>query len=226
MQSNIIGQSQISFAVLFTEVKMDNTDQNVNVGKYLKDIETIKSLLIEADEKPLIEYWAFITWGIFIIIGSIIQFFTAAYFSLTITDIIFKIWAPILAIAGLFETVAWIQKMAKESIPLLSKLSIKLFASCTLTIVVFIVLFNILINANLSEYLPVIVCFMIGTMFIIFGTLTYTPMLYFSSFLIIFGTVLYFINIQNEYMTLITGIVIAGTSITAGISSKINMREK
>jgi len=205
---------------------MDNTKQNVDVGKYLKDIETIKSLLIEADEKPLIEYWAFITWGIFIIIGSVIQFFTANYFSLNVTDIIFKIWVPIMAVAGIFETVAWIQKMAKESIPLFSKLSIKFFGSCTLICIIFIILLNIFIDAGLSEYLPVIICFMIGTFFILFGTLTYTPMLYFSSFIIIFGTVIYLMNIQNNIMSLITGIVIAGTFITAGITAKRNQKEK
>ena len=205
---------------------MDNKERDVNVGKYLKDIETIKSLLIEADEKPLIEYWAFITWGIFIIIGSIIEFIARKYFNFSIKEIIFEIWVPVIVIAGIFETIAWVRKTAKESIPLISKLSIKLFSGCTLIIVVFIILFNLLIKAGLAGYLPVFVSFMIGSFFIIFGVLTYTPILFYASFLIIYGTVIYFMNIQNEIMALITGIVIAGTFIIAGITTKIDQREK
>lgn len=201
-------------------------DKNQDISKYLNDINTIKSLLIKADEKPLIEYWAFITWGIFVILGTVIHFIVERYFNFTSVELIFEIWVPVIVIAGIFETIAWVQNTVKESIPLFSKLTIKLFGSCMLLSVVFIILFNFLLKEGLEGYLPEFLSFTVGAFFIMFAAISYTPLFIFASILIIYGTVLYFIDFQSDIISLVTGIVIAGNFIAAGIKVKSDTREK
>jgi hypothetical protein len=197
-----------------------------DIEKYLEDINTIKSLLIKADEKPLVEYWAFITWGIFIILGTIIHFIAEKYFSFTNVELTFEIWIPVMVVAGIFESIALVQNTNKESIPLVSRLSVKLFLAFILLSTIFIILFNMLLKEGLEGYIPEFLSFMVGAYFIIFATLSYTPIFLNASILIVYGTLLYFMDFQSDIISLVTGGVIAGNFIAAGIKLKLDLREK
>jgi hypothetical protein len=53
---------------------MKENSNSKSIEKYAKDIETIKSLLMQVEENPMIENWAFFTWGFLVLIGSLIHF--------------------------------------------------------------------------------------------------------------------------------------------------------
>lgn len=200
--------------------------KEADLNKYLQDIGTIKSLLLKTEENPMIEYWAFITWGLFIILGCILEFITVKYFDFTIIDAMYKIWLPVIIVAGILESIAWVIRTTKESLPLISKPILKFFGSYILIAIVYIVIFNLIMKTGLTDYFHVIMSLMVGTFFLLFGISAYTPMLFYACILILYGTVLYFTEIQNEIISLITGFIIAGSFIAAGITAKIDQREK
>ncbi len=95
---------------------MKEEQKTDDLKKYAEDIATIKSLLLDVEEKPMIETWAFFVWGGLILIGSLLHYFGIYHWGMELKAIGFKIWLPVLLASIFSETIAWITKMKKESL--------------------------------------------------------------------------------------------------------------
>ena len=94
---------------------MEENNDSRRIEKYVKDIETIKSLLMQVEDNPMIENWAFFTWGFLVLIGSLIHYYTIRFMQFSTAEVFLKVWVPIVLVAILLETIAWIKKMSRES---------------------------------------------------------------------------------------------------------------
>jgi hypothetical protein len=195
---------------------LSNPKQKKN---YLEDLQTIKDLLIEVEEKPMVESWAFFTWGFCCVVGSIGHFITERYFGFLALDLGLKVWLPVFLLGGFFETIAYIKRMNKESIPLFSKTMKKFILTFLVLIINFSVILCILIKTNAVFYLPVIIPLFIGLCFAFYAYVCATWMYYQAFFLILLSIFLFIFDIHRAYMVIVVGLGIAFSFLWGGLAS-------
>ncbi len=199
----------------------DNS-RDQDLSKYLKDIETIKDLLFEAEKKPLYEHWAFYAWGGLIILGSLIHFFTERHFNLTVTELFLKVWLPVILVAGFLELISFIRNMSKHSLSLFSRSISKIYLSLIGSCVAFCFIVIFFINLDAVQYLPVVFLFACAVLYFIFAQMSaYTHLFIHGFLMILLAVILYLFNIDHYSLSLIIGLVIGFSLITAGFTSGI-----
>lgn len=201
---------------------MQEKKKEQDLAKYLKDIETIKDLLLEVEKKPLYENWAFYALGGLFILGTLVHFFTARYLNFGIRDLFLKIWLPVLLIGGFIEVITLVRNMSKYSLPLLSRSVIKLYLSLIGTVAVGIFVILLFINLNAIQYLPIIFLLFYSVFYLTLAQQAYYTHLYVHGYLfILLAIILYLFNIPHQILTLIIGSVMGVSSIIAGLTSSI-----
>jgi hypothetical protein len=200
---------------------MDENNDSKRIEKYAKDIETIKSLLMQVEGKPLIENWAFFTWGFLMLIGSLLHYHTVRFMQLSTAEVFLKVWLPIVLIAIFLETIAWIRKMARESIPLLSRTTIKLWLTVigTFTGMCFIIAIQVQMNAVSS--LPTIILIFFAIMLFAYAQVAYSYLYAHAYFLISVGIIIHLLDLDAQIKFLVAGLSCSLTFITAGVTSLI-----
>ncbi|MFP4373056.1 MAG: hypothetical protein ACLFPO_01895 [Spirochaetaceae bacterium] len=56
------------------ESAQSGADRRIDEGRYREDPATIRALVAEHDDQPLLEHWAFIAWGLLIAAGLLVLF--------------------------------------------------------------------------------------------------------------------------------------------------------
>jgi hypothetical protein len=198
---------------------MDENNDSKSIEKYVKDIETIKSLLIQVEGKPMIENWAFFTWGFLMLIGSLMHYYTVRFMQLSTAEVFLKVWLPIVLVAIFLETIAWIRKMARESIPLLSRTTIKLWLTVigTFTGMCFIIAIQVQMNA--VSTLPTIILIFFAIMLFIYAQVAYSYLFIHAYFLIIVGIIIHLLDLDAQIKFPVAGLSCSLAFITAGATS-------
>jgi len=188
-----------------------------NKQRYLEDLKTIKDLLVEVEENPLIEPWAFFTWGVLIIIGSILHVIIEYSFNLTGLKHIIFIWSPIIAIGGFFECMGFIRKMSKDCMSLFSRVSKKLWTSLVAITIVFAIIIGILLRTAGTAYLPLTMLLYISVCFLGFGLIAYSKMFIPAFFLILISILFFIFDFKVLMAVLVAGLLIGLSFIGIGI---------
>jgi hypothetical protein len=192
--------------------------------EYLDDLKTIKDLLIEVEEKPLVESWAFFTWGLFIVLGSVLHYITEVYFSFSALDLLLKVWLPVILVGGFFESIAYVKRMTKESIPLFSRTMQKFFLTFAALLLGFGVIAGMLIELHAPSYIPFLITVFMGISFSMYAYVSATWMYFPAFFLILVGILLLIFNFHTSYSSLVIGGANAVAFVWGGILSR--RREK
>ena len=200
---------------------MEENSNSKSIQKYAKDIETIKSLLIQVEGKPMIENWAFFTWGFLMLIGSLTHYYTVRFMQLATAEVFLKVWLPVVLIAIFLETIAWIRKMASESIPLLSRTTIKLWLTVTgiFTGMCFIIAIQVQMNA--INTLPTIILIFFAVMLFTYAQAAYSYLYAHAYFLIIVAMIIHLLGLDAQTKFLVAGLVCSATFIAGGVTSLI-----
>ncbi|MBN1410224.1 MAG: hypothetical protein JW969_05215 [Spirochaetales bacterium] len=189
-----------------------------NLDKYLDDIRTIKDLLLEVEEQPLVESWAFFVWGALFMVAGIFHYIADVYLKFTLTDLFFKVWIPLLILTGTIEAIAFFRIFQKESIPLLSRRVFKLFVGLIGACITFAIFLSILHTLNAPEFIPVIVALFMATYFTFYAHSSYKVLYIQAILMYALALILFFINVHNPFILALV-IVLTGISfIFAGIT--------
>ena len=200
---------------------MKENSNSKNIEKYAKDIETIKSLLMQVEENPMIENWAFFTWGFLVLIGSLIHFYTIRFMQFSTAEVFLKVWFPIVLISILLETIAWIRKMSRESIPLLSRVTVKIWLTIIVSFIGMCFIIAIQIQMNEVSTLPTIILILFAIILSIYAQVAYSYLYPHAYFLIIAGIIIHMLDLDSQIKFLAAGLTCSVTFITAGITSWI-----
>ena len=102
---------------------MDKIDhQKIDQGeltRYLEDIKDIKNLLSVNQEKPIISPWAFLSWGILILLGTLANLVGYHYVGFGFDQSLWWIWVPVMILGGALESIGFLQ-MYRRQAPVLS----------------------------------------------------------------------------------------------------------
>ena len=198
---------------------MENKKGQQGIDKYADDITTIKSILMKVEEKPILEYWAFYTWGGFILIGTALHYLFRSYYLIPIEDLLFRLWVPVMLISSLFEIIAWVKKMSKESLPLFTRLDIKFWLNMLGSCIVVSFLIFILLKTSGMHYLPIFVQLFFGMFMLFYAQMSHFHLYIYSFFLIITGIIYYYIGLNIELQFYIVGLTLGITFILSGVSA-------
>jgi MFS family permease len=199
--------------------------KNENLKKYADDIATIKSILLDVEGRPIIEYWAFLSWGVIFLIGGIINIIAYNYLSIPVETILTKVWPVLLLIAIVLETVAWIKNSAKEKIPLFTKSIVKFVISGMGLFIAMIFISIIFIQSAGIANFPVVVMIFFGTFMLLYGILTIN-IFPFAYLMIFSGMIIYFLNLNLNNQIIAGSFVIGIFTIAAGITQLRDERKR
>jgi hypothetical protein len=200
---------------------MEENSNSKNIEKYAKDIETIKSLLMQVEGMPMIENWAFFTWGFLMLIGSLMHYYTVRFMQLSTADVFLKVWLPIVLIAIFLETIAWIRKMASESIPLLTRTTVKLWLTVTGIFTGMCFIIAIQVQMNTMSTLPTIILIFFAIILFTYAQVAYSYLYAHAYFLIIVAIIIHLLGLDAQIKFLVAGLSCSLTFIASGVTSLI-----
>ncbi|MFP4068299.1 MAG: hypothetical protein ACLFS5_12470, partial [Spirochaetaceae bacterium] len=146
------------------ESAQSGADRRIDEGRYREDLATIRALVAEHDDQPLLEHWAFIAWGLLIAAGTVFHWLVAPGYSGGGRQLALLIWIPVVTAGAVQEIIAFVRRLNTEEVPLSTRKIKQLLLQGA---GVFIVLFSVLIYELPSGIHPGIV--------MLFGALAMLP---------------------------------------------------
>lgn len=225
LQSDFGKESSFASQIYYLEDKVKK-DKNKDLEKYQNDLSVIKDILIKSDEVLYVEYWAFFTWGVFILIASLLHFLTYKFLNYNLNLIFTRVWVPILLLGAFFETIAWRIKNAKENIPLTSKTNLKLISNLTACFIAMCFIIYMLVEIQALIVLPVIVMLLLAMCMFIIGQQSYNVITYTGIFLVISAVIIYFFQLPLHPQCVVVSTIIGLAFLVSGYLAKLKEREK
>jgi hypothetical protein len=114
---------------------MEEQNQKRPLEHYLEDVKAVHDLLERHDETSMLEYWAFVVWGVLVLAGTAVHWLLAAYAAGRAIDPL-VVWGPVVMLGGLGEVAAWPARVSRESTPLLTRRSVRFMLSAVGAVIV------------------------------------------------------------------------------------------
>jgi hypothetical protein len=199
-----------------------SSSKNTNEqNKYTQDLKTIKDVLIRTEEKSIFETWVFFAYGIILILGSITNYLILTFLEVSISEVFFKLWIPLLIIMSLLEPIALIRKMSRESLPVFSKTVIKFYLGIfgLLAVMSFLIIL-IYKSGNLNMLPYFVLCF--WAIALLFYAQIASPLFFFHALFLIFVAIaLYLADISFEMLIMTIALISGISNIVIGITELI-----
>ncbi|MEM5947189.1 hypothetical protein WKV44_01405 [Spirochaetia bacterium 38H-sp] len=104
--------------------------------RYLEDLREIKQILREKEGYPVVEYWAFLLWGVVVLIGAFIAWWCSSI-GWSEHQIFWGLWLPLMVVASVGEFVAWVRQSRRLDVVLFTPGMLKVIVA---SIGIFVVL--------------------------------------------------------------------------------------
>ncbi len=187
--------------------------------KFARNLSEMKSLLIDTEERILVETWAFFTWGGLLFAGTAGHFLLYRYYGFTISDLLLKLWLPLLIIAIFLESIAWFRKMINDSLPLFNRIAVKLWMSISGATIVFIFVIYLMVQSNNVDYIPVTMQLLMAVVMLYYAQISNYHIYISAFFLILTGMIIYLLGLVSEIQMVIVGITTGCAFIYGGVST-------
>ena len=206
------------------------TDRNEraeeNQERYIRDIATIKDILLKSEQKPIYEHWAFYAWGILVILGSVIHFIVQRRFEPTVRQLFLEIWLPVLLIGGFIELVTYIRTMSRQALNLFTRTIRRFYLSLGGSGVAFCLLVIMLNRGGAVGYMPI--AFLLGAAIFYFflAQITYTHVYIHGYLFLLFAILLYIFDLSHEVLVPIVGVLVGVSMIAVGVTIRVQEKSK
>jgi hypothetical protein len=142
--------------------------KNEDIRRYLEDLKEMKDLAARHEERPIVEYWDFISWGILIILGTLLH---ARFFSMEINKALLVIWLPVFIIGGFVEIMAWIYLVNRLKMPISTRRNQRFYvASGVILIAILFVLYYLI---HLDGPIPGMMLLLLSVLFAFVAQMSY-----------------------------------------------------
>ncbi len=188
------------------------------IEKYSEDISTIKGLLLQVDEAPMVESWAFFIWGVMVLVGTVLHYFAATAWKLSLAAIFTEIWLPAMLVAILVESLALLKKLGKRHIPVFARTTVNMYLAVTGMFIVFCFIIVGIISKGNHALLPSFLLTTLSLFFLVYAQNTYYNFMYpFGYALILAGITMYILGIPLLAGMMTTGILYGTACLVIGI---------
>ncbi len=187
-----------------------------DMTRYVKDLKTIREIMISYEEQPIVKPWAFYSWGGVCILGTLIHFWLYGTIGLAGRAALLRVWLPVLVIGSLGETLAWLFYARDAGMALLTRRSKRMLAGY----VGIIIALALLVIDGIPAGLHVGTALAIGSVpLLAYAQLTFSA-LYVEGFLLLaIALVFRAAGVNSPSLYLVGGILTGVTYIGAGIHS-------
>ncbi|GEM_PF-914949 len=206
------------------------SEKNEHAGnhpdRYIRDIATIKDILLKSEQKPIYEHWAFYAWGLLVIIGTVIHFFMQRRFAPSLRQLFLEIWLPVLLIAGFIELVTYIRIMSRQALNLFTRTVRRFYLSLLGSGVAFCLLMIMLNRAGAVGYMPIGFLLGAAVFYFLLAQVTYTHVYVHGYLFLIFAILLYLFDLTHEILVPTVGLLVGLSMIAVGITIRIREKAK
>jgi hypothetical protein len=203
-----------------------NERSGENPDKYIRDIATIKDILLKTEQKPIYEHWAFCAWGILIIIGSAVHFFVQRRFEPTVRQLFLEIWLPVMLIAGFIELVTYVRTMSRHALTLFTRTVRRFYLSVFGSAVAFCLLLIMLNRGGALGYMPIALLLGAAVFYFLLAQVTYTHVYIHGYLFLVFAILLFLFGLTHEILVPIVGLLVGFSMIGVGITIRIQEKSK
>lgn len=197
-----------------------------NPDKYIKDIATIKDILLKSEQKPIYEHWAFYAWGILVVLGTLVHFFVQRRFEPTVRQLFLEIWLPVLLIAGFIELVTYIRIMSRQALNLFTRTVRRFYLSLMGSGIAFCLLLIMLNRGGAMGYMPIAFLLGAAVFYFLLAQVTYTHVYIHGYLFLVFAILLYLFGLTHEILVPIVGLLVGFSLIVVGITIRIQEKAK
>lgn len=185
--------------------------------KRLDEIRELKFLLTKAEERPLLEPWAFWAWGGLVWLGTGLNPFLDQLWNWSLQDAFLRLWLPLFVVGGTLESLALFSRIRKDEIPWISPSFLKLLGG----LVGFLVAMTILLVAVLrpGNPLPTILLLFLSLSFFWLGSITFTKIYLVAAFSLVAGLVFLVVQWDDLSAYITSGILSGAFFVWAGFLS-------
>jgi hypothetical protein len=194
--------------------------------KYIRDIATIKDILLKSERKPIYEHWAFYAWGILVILGTLVHFLVQRRFQPTVRQLFLEIWLPVLLIAGFIELVTYIRVMSRQALNLFTRTVRRFYLSLVGSAVAFCVLLIMLNRGGAVGYMPIAFLLGAAVFYFLLAQVTYTHVYIHGYLFLVFAILLYLFGLTHEILVPIVGLLVGISLIAVGITIRVQEKGK
>lgn len=191
-------------------------------SRYLEDLKVIREVLSENEERPLLEWWAFLLWGV-LVIGGTLATPSLIEAGLSAMESFLYLWVPIMIVGAAGEFTALLRKFNREETPLFTRRYLKLFATFSLIFVALTAIAIPLINDGIA---PGILLVIASVPAIFYAYATFTSLFAEAGTLLVVGVFLEFLGIREPWLYLAAGLVIGGVYAFMGFHSRAAERNR
>jgi len=201
------------------------SDKNEKAGesqeRYVRDIATIKDILLKSEQKPIYEHWAFYAWGVLVILGTAIHYLVQKRFEPTVRQLFLEIWLPVLLIGGFIELVTYIRTMSRQALNLFTRTVRRFYLSLLGSGVAFCLLVVMLNRGGAAGYMPL--AFLLGAalFYFLLAQVTYTHVYIHGYLFLVFAILLYIFDLSHEILVPVVGLLVGFSMIAVGITIRV-----
>ena len=172
-------------------------------SKYLEDLRVIREMVREHEERPLLEWWAFLLWGLLVLGGTVGSWRLGSTSGLEPMQIFLYLWVPILILGAIGEIAALLRRFTKEETPLFTRRYLKLFGTSALIVVALLAIVVPLVRGGIAPGTILVVAAMPA---IFYAYATFSSLFMEAGLLLIFGIFLEFLGLREQWLYLSVGI--------------------
>lgn len=187
-----------------------------DIRGYLEDLKQMKDLVQRHEERPIVEYWDFISWGILMILGTLLH---ARFFTASIDRALLVIWLPIIILGGVIESLAWYYLVNRIETPLTVRRNQRFYMAAVIIFIATLFIFYYLIHLN--GPIPGMSLLLVSILFAFVAQMTYMALFMETALTLIAGIVLTLLDVRGLPAAVGAGIYLGLTFIAIGIHTRI-----
>lgn len=201
---------------------MDEMDKKEREQLY-DDLKSIREMLKENQDVPVIHWWAFIFWSVLVAAATIVHYVLATGPGIDTRTALAWIWLPVLIVAALSEGISFATMVSKQSLPLFNR---RLGTALLGGIAYFIILIAVIIHLSLSSITPGIAVLVSATAVILYAQLSYSSLLIEAFIGIALGLLFEFAGVRGPKAFLAAGLVGSALWTACGIHIRLLQHKK
>lgn len=178
-----------------------------DLEKYLRDVETIRRHMTAYEERPIVDHWVYATWGIVVIVATILNYNLAIAGNIGGDRLLVLVWLPALIVGALLETVGWLNRSRKDGTPLMTRRFAKISAGYAGVLVTGVLLVIHLVPGRITA--GIILC-IAALPLLMYALMSYAQLFVEAFGLMAVGLVLDIAGVSGPQ-------VLAGAGITTGV---------
>jgi len=185
------------------------------IKRYLADLREMKDLVNRYEERPIVEFWDFVSWGVLIVAGTLVH---ARFFLASMNMALLCVWLPVFIIGGFVETLAWFYTVKRFNTPLSLKRNQRFyFAIFCICIALCFTLYYII---HLDGPVPGVLLLLVSIMFALVAQVTYIALFFEVIITLITGLIISLLDLRSIPVSVLTGVFIGIMFIILGLHSR------